>query len=73
MLQSVISHCTRSIMLQDGLLIQRQIVPIKIRCFICDTPARCFIKGESKIIKLTKLCEITAVAIPTGILSMSQI
>lgn len=36
-------------LLQDGLLIQRQIVPIKIRCFICDTPARCFIKGERKI------------------------
>lgn len=36
-------------LLQDGLLIQRQIVTIKIRCFICDTPARCFIKGECNI------------------------
>lgn len=33
-------------LLQDGLPIQEKILSIKSRCFICDTPARCFIKGE---------------------------
>lgn len=32
-------------LLKDGLIIQGKNYPIKIRCFICDTPARCFIKG----------------------------
>lgn len=33
-------------LLKDGLVIKNQMINFKIRCFICDTPARCFIKGE---------------------------
>lgn len=34
------------ILLKDGILIRNHVINVKIRCFICDTPARCFVKGE---------------------------
>lgn len=34
------------IMLQEGLVVNNSKITFKIRCFICDSPARAFIKGE---------------------------
>lgn len=34
------------ILLKDGILIRNHVTNVKIRCFICDTPARCFVKGK---------------------------
>lgn len=34
--------------LKDGLLINGQQLSVKIRTFICDSPARAFVKGENK-------------------------
>lgn len=31
--------------LENGLIVKEEKVSIKVRCFICDTPARCFVKG----------------------------
>lgn len=36
--------------LENGLIINEKKISIKIRCWICDTPARCFLKGYSKIL-----------------------
>lgn len=40
--------------LQYGLEIKSRNIPVKIRCFICDSPARAFIKGLYKIINCIK-------------------
>ncbi|XP_048001339.1 uncharacterized protein LOC125238094 [Leguminivora glycinivorella] len=32
-------------LLRDGFKMQGRIISVEIRCFVCDTPARCFIKG----------------------------
>lgn len=31
--------------IENGLTVNSKRVSIKVRCFICDTPARCFLKG----------------------------
>ena len=38
------------IVLANGIEINDQIVTTKIRCFICDSPARAFIKGDTNIL-----------------------
>lgn len=34
------------ILMKDGILIRNHVINIEISCFICDTPARCFVKGK---------------------------
>lgn len=31
--------------LRSGIKVNDNLVNVKIRCFVCDTPARCFLKG----------------------------
>lgn len=35
--------------LTHGLEINGNLVSIAVRCFICDTPARCFLKGMFEV------------------------
>lgn len=50
-------------LIQNGLNINSHLVTIRIRCFICDTPARAFLKGKNKLssscgcIKIVKLSD----------------
>lgn len=32
--------------IENGIMINEHVLNIKIKCFICDTPARTYIKGE---------------------------
>lgn len=32
-------------LIDDGYRINDRLISIKIRCFVCDTPARCLLKG----------------------------
>lgn len=36
--------------IRNGIRVGDHLIKIKIRCFICDTPARAFIKGERKLV-----------------------
>lgn len=38
------------VLLAEGLMINNKNVTLKLRCFICDSPARAFIKGEFNIL-----------------------
>lgn len=40
------------ILLEEGLLFNNKLIKLKLRCFICDSPARAFIKGKKYFIKL---------------------
>lgn len=40
-------------LIKNGIRINDSQIKVKIRCFICDTPARCFLKG-SKMIHLNE-------------------
>lgn len=42
-------------LVDDGLIINNCKLSIKVSCFVCDTPARCFIKGELDFIKFQNL------------------
>lgn len=33
-------------LLRNGMIVNGNTISIKFRCFVCDTPARSFIKGE---------------------------
>lgn len=44
-LQDFVEDVSRSI--TNGIKVGDRLISIKIRCFICDTPARAFIKGET--------------------------
>lgn len=33
-------------LIKNGIRINVSQIEVKIRCFICDTPARCFLKGS---------------------------
>lgn len=44
-------------LLQNGFSVNGHIISIKIRCFICDSPARAFVKG--KVYSLKKINTFT--------------
>lgn len=47
------------IILNTGIAIKNFVIRIKIKCFICDTPARAFIKGVyNKPLIITNLIEL---------------
>lgn len=53
-------------LIENGLIVNDNKIRIKVRCFICDTPGRCLIKGLNKTyfhycVKLKKKIQIVII------------